>query len=509
MKQADSLMQLTRISGVALVLAATHTHAQSPTTRLIGMDECLQLALQHNLDVRIQRINPELAQYTLSGSYGAFDPNLTAGISRSITSQPAGVDAQGRPYGASQNTVDAMNAGVSGRLPTGTRYQLGGPLNETYGITDLPAYLGGGQQVLDRSFGQVGISLTQPLLKSFWIDTPRMTIAINKKALKQSELGFEYQVIQTITAVQIAYFNLMASRENLKVQQKALQLAQQLYEENKKRVEVGVLAPLDEKQAESQVAASQAQVYLAQGTLVAAENTLKNLITDSYTTWQDTDLEPSERLAAPVQVFSRQDSWQRALTLRPDLLQARLDLEKQHINVRYSFNQLFPELDLTGSYAQNGSGKEFTDALGVVRDGSNPIYGYGLTLTIPLSNRTARYNYKMAKAQVQQSLLTLKKLEQTIMVQVDNDIATARTNLERVQSTHEATLYAEAALEAEQKKLENGKSTSFLVLQAQRDITQARSTEIGALTDYNTSIAQLAQDEGSTLERNSINIETR
>ena len=336
-----------------------------------------------------------------------------------------------------------------------------------------------------------------------------MTITLNRKNLKSSEFALQYQIMVTVTDVQVAYFALIAARENVKVQEKALQAAEQLLRENKKRVEVGVLAPLDEKQAESQVAASRSSLLTAQSSVRIGENTLKNLLTDKYSDWQDQSLEPTEKLAAGVQVFSRQDSWQKGLTQRPDLLQARLEVEKQNIRIRYDKNQLFPQLDLTGSYGQTGSGKEFSGALAGVSGGDSPSYSFGAVLSIPLSNRSARYNYRSAKAQLEQILLRLKKVEQGIMVQIDDYIAEAQTSLERVDSTRQARLYAEAALDAEQKKLENGKSTSFQVLQFQRDLTARRSEEIGALTDYNTSLARLALAEGSTLDRGGIKVQVK
>jgi outer membrane protein TolC len=128
-------------------------------------------------------------------------------------------------------------------------------------------------------------------------------------------------------------------------------------------------------------------------------------------------------------------------------------------------------------------------------------------LSIPLGNRAARQNYNLSKAQKEQAKLLLKKKEQDIMVEIDNAVKVAQTNFERVEATRQARLYAEAALEAEQKLLENGKSTSFFVLQLQRDLTARRSDEIRSLADYNNALAQLALVEGSVLERNRLTLD--
>jgi outer membrane protein len=126
-----------------------------------------------------------------------------------------------------------------------------------------------------------------------------------------------------------------------------------------------------------------------------------------------------------------------------------------------------------------------------------------------LTQTSARNNYKSAKATREQISLTLKQLEQNVMIQIENAIAVANTAFQRVSATREARVYAEAALAAEQKKLESGKSTSFVVLQLTRDLTTARSAEIRALADYNIAVAQIALNEGSTLERRHVNIQWR
>jgi outer membrane protein len=141
-----------------------------------------------------------------------------------------------------------------------------------------------------------------------------------------------------------------------------------------------------------------------------------------------------------------------------------------------------------------------------VGDGDKPFYFYGGRLVVPLGNGAARNRYKSTRAAREQSLLALKKQEQDIMIQIDNHVKLAQANFERIGATREAREYAEAALAAEQKKLENGKSTSFVVLQLQRDLTEARSDEISALVQYKRSLASLAQAEGSTLERDKIDL---
>jgi outer membrane protein TolC len=195
-----------------------------------------------------------------------------------------------------------------------------------------------------------------------------------------------------------------------------------------------------------------------------------------------------------------------ALQQRPDLIQARLDLERSDINVRLYKNQLFPALDLIGQYGYAGRGKEFSGAFGQINSTDNPFWYYGAQISYPIGSRTARNNYKISKAQKEQNQLLLRQKQQTVMIEVDDAVKLVQTNFERIGATREARLFAEAALDAEQKKLENGKSTSFLVLQAQRDLTAARFEEIRALTEYNNALAELSNREGASLDRRGLNV---
>ncbi len=499
-------MNATRFTILALSLVSSLVGAplRAGPSRPVTLDDCLQMALEKNLDIRIQRLAPDIARYTLSGAYSAYEPALNAGASHRSVSQPGGVDAQNRPFGQALSKTESVNAGIGGLLPLGTRYDLTLGYNDVFGSRDL----GGFPLDFENTAGGFRLSFSQPLLRNFWIDGPRLNIQLSRKNLAISELTLRQQIINTVTAVELAYLELIAARETLAVYEVALQLAEQLLRENQKRVEVGVMAPLDEKEAQSQVAASRAALLGAQNNLSIQLNRLKSLLGDQFVSWHDTELVPVEPLRAEPMTFSLQDSWAKAMTLRPDLQQAKLDLERRQITLKYQKNQLFPQLDLTGSYGQGGSGREFSDALTVTRDGRYPEYSFGVVLSVPLGgNRRARSDLRVTQAQIEQALLGLKKLEQDIMVQVSDGIAQARTSYQQVQATEEAAAYALEALRAEEKKLENGKSTSFQVLQLQRILTERRFAHIRARVDYNAALARLAQSEGSSLERRRINLE--
>ena len=161
-----------------------------------------------------------------------------------------------------------------------------------------------------------------------------------------------------------------------------------------------------------------------------------------------------------------------------------------------------------GSYGQVGSGRYYSDALGGIRRGDSPFYSFGAVLSIPVGgNRSARAAFHASKTEREQSLLALKQLEQDIMIQIGIAIDQAETRYGQVASTKQSRLFAETALEASQRQLENGRTTSFVVLQLQRDLTASRLAELSALADYNRSLAQLALREGATLERNQVHLQ--
>jgi len=536
-----------------LISAVSHTNTEAATSmpvdvnananeRWMSLEDCIQIALEHNFTIQIGRFNPQIARYNLYGAYGVYDPTFSASYDHSYNLSPGGIDAQGRSFSGVESDTDTLRSGLAGLLPWGTTYSLGVSASDQSGTRPSTAFgtnITGfstnvlfdtslnpttvlspifnsvpGRSDFETTSAQAGaLTLTQPLLKNFWIDADRLTIYVNKKELAKSVDDFRDTVMSTITQVETAYLRLNQANENVVVQQKALELADQTVSENKKKVEVGAMAPLDEQQAVAQAAASKAALLKAQSDAGTAQRLLKSLVSDDYTNkWFNVSIKPKDKLIALPQEFNLQESWRKALAEGGSpqrLQQLRLTLQENEERVRLQRNQLFPEVDMTGSYGYSGTGKEFSDAFGQVQSRNAPFWSIGAQMTVPLSQTTARNNLKAAKASRDQQRLTVKAQEQNTLITIENDIATARNDYESVNATHEARLYAEAALEAEQKKYDNGKSTLFDILGLQAKLTTARSDEITALSDYNVDLATLSFDEGSTFERLHINFEVK
>jgi outer membrane protein TolC len=483
------------------MVAGTNTVAGRPMSLL----DCIQQSLTHNFDVQIERYNPQIALYDLNAAYSGYDPTFT--LSGVHDHNNSGTTYQnGQVVAAQVSDQNIYKSGFNGGTPWGMTYGLNGDI--TGSSVSYPNSTNAGFQ---NNSGKVVFNVNQPLLKNFWIDNTRLNIRAAKNRLKFSEQGLRLQLITSVTAVIDAYYELVFAQQNVQVQQEALSLSQTQLDQDRQRVKIGTLAVLSVQQDESQVAQNQASLIAAQSTLDTAENTLKNLLTDRYSQWHDTDIQPTATLEAVPQSFDLQNSWNAGLNQRPDLIQAKLNVEQQGIQLKYARNQLYPELDLTGSYGYNGSGglNGYNGTFTQLGQANAPLWSYGAALTLPLSNVGARNQYRSTKATLQQVLLQLKQFEQNVMVQIDNAVKTAESKYESVQATRQARIYAEIALDAQQKTYAVGKATTFEVLTYQNNLTAARSAEIRALADYNEALASLAQQQGTTLEQYNVDFQTK
>jgi outer membrane protein len=489
-----------RLLTLLLVLAPGATYSQTnKNERPLSLPQCFRIALDHNFDVRIARFNPEIQQHNLNATYGAYEPTSSFAATRNFSAAPVALNTLGEPITGPSSYGDSFTPGITGLVPTGMTYNLGGNLS---GIVET--------STPESVNASTSLQLTQPLLRNSWIDTARETIQVNKKLLKISKLTVTQQIMATLTSVELAYDNLIVAQEQVQVYEQATRLAQRLVSESKLRVTAGSQAPLDEKQAESQLSASQADLIGSQGALLIQEYTLKNLLSDKLSEWDGVKIKPTEKLVVAPCNFDLHLSWNRGLSQRPDLLEARENIERQGIVLKYLRNQIYPELDLIGSYSFTGTGTGYNDALDGIQKANSPSWTFGAQLTLPLGgNLAARETYHSNKAQKEQLVAQLKQLEQKIMVQIAVSLEQAKTGFAQVDATRQSRLFAEAALQAEQEKLDHGRSTSFVVVQLQRDLTTARLAELAAVSQYNQALAQLALNEGTTLERDKLSLEFR
>lgn len=510
-----SLKKLTLgIFASAMLLTANASEIPSGA---VTLEQCIQLALENNLSLRITNYQPRLAALSLQGAYGAYDPRFSLGGTDSFRESKGRQNPLEFTIPSSETDSFRHNIGLNGVTPFGTRYSIGLNSSVTTGIDSR-----------DFPFGSYGTgfssSITQPLLRGAWIDGTRMNIKLQKQQIESSSLTVIRQITQTVSSVELAYYALIASRENVKVAEETLALTVKNFSNQKRRAEVGTLAKSQLPQLEAELYSQKASLLSVQNNYADSVNTLKRLLTDDFGAAQAAELLPVGELNPVQTVFSLNDSWDKALNQRPEILQSQISLENANIRLRYNKNQLYPQLDLRATYGLSGSDSavvkfrdkttpfvdsraSFNNAFRDVRRGDYPNYSIGLQFSIPIPNRSARASYETAQEQKELAVLQHKELEQSIMVEIDRLIRDAEYRFEQITVSRQARLSSELALQNETKRYSEGAIENYQVLQAQRDLTSRRYTEINAKVQYLTALSRLAQAEGSTLENNNINVD--
>src|SRR5688572_22341668 len=212
-------MQVIRVLVCLLLLAApAQANETNSIPRNFSLSECIRIALEHNLEIRIARLTPKIRAHNLAAAFGVYEPSLDLAGTHHYSASPGGIDEQNRPYVGTTTERDTYRAGLNAFLPTGLRINLGGDINTTAGTNPFGPF--------ENSSGATSVQLRQPLLKNFWIDGSRLTIRVSRKLLQISELGVRQEIMNTVTAVELVYYDLLLARERVKVQEQALQLAE-------------------------------------------------------------------------------------------------------------------------------------------------------------------------------------------------------------------------------------------------------------------------------------------
>jgi outer membrane protein TolC len=349
---------------------------------------------------------------------------------------------------------------------------------------------------------------TQPLLRGLTIDSTREQLRVTRIDRELSEVELRGTITNTLAQVRFAYFDLLYARGALNVARRSLQLAEKLVEDNRVRVEVGAMAPIDVVQAEAEAATRRQSVAQAEALWQSAQLALKRLIVDSTEDprWRAV-LNPVTLPTFAEVTVNVEDAVRRALADRTDLITARGRLDASTISMDLYRNERLPAADLVATYAVQGIGGTrllrgsdlggsvtqaipggFTDALRLLWEREYPSWNVQLQISYPLGASTAEAEYARSRVQVNQTQAEIRALELRVATEVTNAGVQVRSNWRRVEAARAARELANRRLEAEQSKFEVGMSTNFFVVQAQRDLADAESTELRVLLDYAQSI---------------------
>ncbi len=486
----------------------------------LSLQKVIEITLKNNLDIAVERIDPKINEENITVESSAFDPTLFADVSIDKSNSPS-ASAFASPDVSKEENIN-FSTGLKQTFKTGASYEL--KFESTRNITNSE-FSG-----LDPQFNSfIDFDITQPLLKNFGTDlnTRKIKIATNNRDISQKE--FKDVVIQSISDVQIIYWDLVFKRDDLRVKKQSLDLAKDLENRVKIQVDVGVLPPLEILQAQSEVAAREEAVIITENEIKDLEDQLKTKLNfpPDAEEW-NLALTPTDSPSFSAETFQLEKFLKIALENRPKMEQLKLDLDNKQIDVAYKENQLYPTIDLVASFGLNGisgdavpvtsqsSGTTQTTRFGgayersVSRSLSGDHYSYdiGLKFEYPFGNRSAKSSLIASKLEVEKTLIEMKNLEQQITLEVKEAVREIQTNIKRVHVTGVSKNLAEEKLKAEEKKFEVGLSTSFKVLEFQKDLAEEQSKEIKAIIDYTESIVDLYRVSGITLEKNNIEIKS-
>lgn len=461
----------------------------------LSIDEGIEMVLENNLDIVIQRISPRVEQARIEKEHGVFDESLFASLEWEDSTTPLNtrstVAAGGRT--AVESETYTVNMGVSRLTELGTEYSL--EVSDMWRANTFNNF-----DFEHDTF--TGLRLTQPILKDYGKVATRFRIDLAVKDRDISVHRLKEKILDTVAGFELAYWDLVLAREELDVKQESLKLAESLLELTLKKFEAEVVARLEVTQAEAGVASRKEVVISARKTVWERENALKIFISGDVYKLKDVEIIPKDPPRLTPVKPSLEESVKRALGLRPDYLEVKSEIQKRDLEIRYAKNQIFPEIDVEASLGYNGFGGGFSDSLDNMED--NPTWTVGVVFRYPLGNNTARGDLKIAHMEAEEAFLRLKRLEQEIILDLDDAIKEIEVSRERFEAARVSTTLAEDSLEAEEIKLEAGLSTTHNVLEFQEELEEARTVEISALIDFKKALTGLFREEGSLLEAKGI-----
>ena len=468
-------------------------------TLKLSLAKGVRLGLARNFSIRLEQMNPRILAQDVKREEAAFDViGFGDGtISESFTPSNSSLASVER----NESDSRSVNAGVRRRYRTGTDYEITTSLERRRNNAGFIQF----EPAIEPTFS---LSVTQNLLKNFGrrVNTTAIRVARNNRRISSSV--FRDRVINVVSDIENFYSELFFAIQDLEVKKKSLALARNLLRRNKIQVEVGSLAPIEIIQAEASVATREADVITAERQVRDNDDRLKRALNlpKNFRAW-DVQILPTDTPNVIRRAPDIRKSYGMALKDRPDYAQAKLDIENKNIQVKFAKNQLLPTLDLTGSIALNGLSEEFGEAVDDFGRGEFYQWVVGFKVEFPLRNRAAKSTLTRRKLETAQALLSLKNLEQQILLEVREAVRGILTAQKRVTATRAARVLTERQLDAEEKRLAVGLSTIFKVLEFQEDLATARSTETRAITDQIKSLVTFRRVTGQTLTHHRVRLE--
>jgi outer membrane protein TolC len=470
--------------------------AQGPNVELT-LEEATARALERNLDIAVERLNPQSQELAVARVQAAYRPTLTSSFGQQSRINPPNSTLNGGTI--VDNDTTTYNAGISQNL----RF-LGG--SAAFQFNNNRAVSSNSFNNYNPAFNSnFAASYTQPLLRGMFIDSNRLQLKVTAINRDISEIQLQGTVTTTQASVRNAYWELVYTIKAVEVARGSLELAENLLKDNRARVEVGTLAPLDVAQSEAEVANRRGALVQAETASRTAELALKRLIVNGTEDpmWRAriTPVDRAEFRSAPVDVEA---ATLQALANRTDLAQARKTVENNDWTMKYMRNQTLPALDFSAQYGavglggtqaiRTGSGVTsvitgyqpggYGDAWRTLTGRDYPNWNFQMNLSVPIGQSAADANYARARVQRNQAAAELRALELQVAAEVANAVLQVESSLTRYDAAVVARELSQQRLDAENSRFEVGLVTNFFVVQAQRDLDTAQNIELRALLDY-------------------------
>jgi len=502
--------------GINLICAAGFTRAAEDTKtqqgerrEAIALVDAAIRALKSNLDITISRQTKESRLSDIVVEQAKFDPTLSVNGQYLRTVNPLN-----RPvFGGTQSNLteitifDQRNSSVT--VDAQTNLVTGGNLDLNYS----PAYTNVNPAVAQGFLfnpawtGGLAMTLTQPLLRNAGLDVNKTFIRIAQNNAAVEEHVFRDRVLTVLATVEQTYWELVFANENLKVAEAALKAAQNLLAENRAKAKAGVMSIVDVLQAEAAVASRVEQILIAEKSIRDQEDQLRRLLNPGENELrEDLRLTPQDPPAVALQPISLQEAIDIAIERRPEIVQAKKNVDSSELNTNFAKNQLLPTLSFQGTLGLAGLGGNLGNSVNSNFSGDFYNYGAGLVLSYPLGNRSAWSTYNKRQMEGRNAQVSLVSVRQQIIVGVREAVRRVQTDFKRIETTRSARIMAEKQLQAEQERLKVGLSTTRFVLEFQRDLATAQGNELRAIVDYNKSLSNLERHKATTLDRYNLEI---
>jgi outer membrane protein TolC len=497
---------------------------EGPTIALT-LDDAVRFALERNLDIAVQRLNPQLQDIAVATARTFYGPTLT-----STLGQNQNINAP-----TSQLQLSQGGGGVTNRTFT---YNAGLTKNFTFGGGVASATLNNSRQATNSNnafynpqFNSLWtFAYTQPLMRDFRIDTQRRQLIVSQVNREISDVQLRASMTNLVSNVRNAYWDYVFTTQAVEVARQSFDLASKLVQDNQIRVEVGTMAPIDVVQAQAEQATRRQGLVAAENARRTAELALKRLIVSGTEdpNWAAT-LDPVDRPDFQLEPIDTETAIRAALSQRTDLEIAKKNVENNTTTLGFLRNQTLPIVDLQVNYGlqgvggpylvrsnNNALGSQITEtvpggvaqALSSLFDNRYPRWSAQVNLSYPLGLSSQEAAVARARVQLSQIQAQLRQIELNVANDVTNAAIQVRNTSESVQAAQVARELSQRRLEAEQSKFEVGMSTNYFVVQAQRDLNDARNSELRVILNYRKALVEFERLQQTTLSNQNITVIT-